>query len=62
MQMKFHSHNILIKKARSQHMSNIANADTKRLWQAVSGKRGNGHDNICSNVGTDYQYFGAHVQ
>jgi len=36
--------NLLIKEARSQHMSNLANADTKRLWQAVSGQRGNGQD------------------
>ena len=43
---------MLIKEARSQQMSNLANADTKRLWQAVSGKQGNGQDNICSNKGT----------
>ena len=46
----------LIKEARSQHMSNLANADTKRLWQAVNGKRGNGQDNICSNIGTVDQF------
>jgi hypothetical protein len=48
--------NMLIKEARSQHMSSLANADTKQLWQAVSGKRGNGQDNICSNIGTVDQF------
>jgi hypothetical protein len=48
--------NTLIKEARSCHMSNLANADTKRLWQAVNGKRGNGQDNMCSNIGTVEQF------
>ena len=37
-------------------MSNLANADTKRLWQAINGKRGNGQDTICSNIGTVEQF------
>jgi hypothetical protein len=50
--------NALIEEARSQHMSSLANANTQQLWQAASGKLGNGHgqDNICSNIGTVDQF------
>ena len=53
----------LIREARSTHMNKLAGADTKRLWQAVNGKRSTGQDGICCKVGTpdDFNDYFANI-
>ena len=48
--------NNLITEAKSKHMRNLANADSKRLWQAVKGNRTTGHDSICENIGNTDEF------